>query len=71
MRLVSRHGVMLMAFAVVAIAATSGCGRRVVLDPDEVHRHNTDWTLRRAAPPPTTAPATPTTDAGAPALRAI
>ncbi len=55
----------------VAIVATgAGCARRVVIDPDEVHRHNTDWVLRRPLPeaPPATAPA-PTvraSDAGAP-----
>jgi hypothetical protein len=49
---------------------TAGCARRVVIDPEEVHRHNTDWVLRRPVPeaPPAAAPA-PTvraSDAGAP-----
>jgi hypothetical protein len=41
--------------------AVAGCGRRVVLDPDEVHRHNTEWIQRRptdAGAPPAVPPRT-------------
>lgn len=55
---------------VTLVALGAGCARRVVIDPDEVHRHNTDWVLRRPVPeaPPAAAPAptVPASDAGAP-----
>ena len=38
------------AIALVLAAVGTGCARRVVIDPDEVHRHNTDWVLRRPSP---------------------
>lgn len=38
------------AIALVLAAVGPGCARRVVIDPDEVHRHNTDWVLRRPSP---------------------
>jgi hypothetical protein len=62
--------------AVVAIVAIgAGCARRVVIDPDEVHRHNTDWVLRPQVPgaPPAAAPtpSVPASDAGAPPPRTI
>jgi hypothetical protein len=45
------------AIALVLAAVGAGCARRVVIDPDEVHRHNTDWVLRRPSPGPSGVPA--------------
>jgi hypothetical protein len=48
------------ALLLIAIACAAGCGRRVVIDPDEVHERNTPgWVVRRpvGAPPPSSAPA--------------
>ena len=67
-RLVVVLVVLVVLVALVAVGA--GCARRVVIDPDEVHRHNTDWVLRPPVPaaPPAAGPAptAPASDAGAP-----
>jgi hypothetical protein len=59
----------LVVAAIAVIALGAGCARRVVIDPDEVHRHNTDWVLRRPVPVPppaaSPAPTVPAPDAGA------
>lgn len=54
---------------VVLMLVVAGCARRVVIDPDEVHRHNTEWIQRRPSSPPPARPSVmpaPTDDAGAP-----
>ena len=55
----------------LTVFVTAGCGRRVVIEPDEVHRHNTEWIPRRPAPAPATTPVPlpaplPAADAGTP-----
>lgn len=48
-----------LALVLVSALTVAGCARRVVIDPDEVHRHNTEWIQRRPAVP---------ADAGAPSF---
>lgn len=47
-----RRLVVIAGLVAVTVLVAAGCGRRVVIDPDDVQRHNTEWIQRRPSTPP-------------------
>lgn len=52
----SSRFVVIAALVAGTVLVTAGCGRRVVIDPDDVRRHNTEWMQRRPSAAPAATP---------------